>query len=252
MLAGGFIGFGGMFFGLVLGDSTVVRKVEAANPEMIHSRIQENMKIDAAGNVLFQVRLSGWFAARFRSFIKRSGSALKNEAESLLDTLVPGADLKSFQFQGRNSSYEYRAKLPLRGILPQLAVNPDIVRPFMPASIARPIRLYDGHQVSYSRRVTVEGRSFEPFSWQVRRERFFAEMKVQGNQIDYAFGLFRVRDNQLAPLHYREIRSALNQLRLRLNTIREKKRSADQLRSDLQQSSQLEHDEGRQISQHQQ
>ena len=69
--------------------------------------------------------------------------------------------------------------------------------------------------------MVAQGRSFKDFSWQIRRERYFAELKVQGDQIDYSFGLIRVGDNQIPPLLYKEIRSALNQLRLRLNSIQE-------------------------------
>ena len=211
--------------GLVLtGESTVFRKVEAPDGEKVHSKIREEMRIDPSGNVFLQVQLTGWFAADFRRFIKRSGSLLKNEAESLLDTLVPGADMKFFRFHARTSSYEFRAHLPLPGILPQMTLGKEVVRPFIPSWIPRPVRLFDGHQITFSRHVVAEGRSFGKISWEIRRERYFAELKVDGNQIDYAFGINRIGDNQLAPLHYQEIRSALNQLRLRLNSIREENR----------------------------
>ena len=105
-----------------------------------------------------------------------------------------------------------------------MTLGKEVVRPFIPSWIPRPVRLFDGHQITFSRHVVAEGRSFGKISWEIRRERYFAELKVDGNQIDYAFGINRIGDNQLAPLHYQEIRSALNQLRLRLNSIREENR----------------------------
>ncbi|MBR4663800.1 MAG: hypothetical protein IKO93_08000, partial [Lentisphaeria bacterium] len=173
------------------------------------------------GKVDLQVRLSGLFAARFRRFLGASGNRLRNELENLLDSLVPGSEMQFFQFHSNSSYYDFRARLPLAHSLPAMVVRTEFVKPFIPNSIPRPIRLYDGHQLTFSRRVVAQGRSFKDFSWQIRRDRYFAELKVQGDQIDYSFGLIRAGDNQISPLLYKEIRSALNQLRLRLNSIQE-------------------------------
>lgn len=205
--------------GLALSERPQFRKVEVRDPEKIHSQIREHLKIDSNGKVNLQVRLTGLFASEFRGFLKRSGIRLKNELESLLDSLVPGAEMLFFQFHSGSSYYDFRARLPLAGILPVMTVRNEFVKSFIPSSIPRPVRLYDGHQLTFSRRVVAEGRSFKEFSWQIRRERYFAELKVKDNQIDYAFGLLRAGDNQISPLLYKEIRSALNQLRLRLNSI---------------------------------
>lgn len=207
--------------GLVLSGPVLFRRVEVSDPEKIHSRIEENMKIDSAGNVVLRIQLNGFFASRFRMFLNRSGPRLRNETEALLDSLLPGAEMKFFQFQSATSSCEFRARLPLSGVLPQMTVSRELVNPFIPASIPRPVRLYDGHRVTYSRQVTVEGCIFRDFFWRIQRERYFAELKIKGNRIDYSFGLLRCSDNQIPPLVYKEIRSALSQLRLRLNSIRE-------------------------------
>ena len=205
--------------GMVLSEQLQFRKVEVADPEKIHSQIREHLKIKSNGKVDLQVRMTGFFASRFRGVLNRSGNRLKTELESLLDSLIPGAEMKFFQFHSGSSYYDFRATLPLAGILPVMTVRNEFVKPFIPSSIPRPIRLYDGHQLTFFRRVVAEGRSFKEFTWQIRRERYFAELKVKDNQIDYTFGLLRVGDNQISPLLYKEIRSALNQLRLRLNSI---------------------------------
>lgn len=205
--------------GMVLSERLQFRKVEVGDPEKVHSQIREHLKIDPNGRVNLQVRLTGLFASRFRAFLSRSGVLLRNELEGLLDSLIPGAEMKFFQFHSSSSSYDFRATLPLKRILPAMTVRSELVKPFIPSSIPHPIRLYDGNQLTFSRRVVAEGRSFKEYSWQIRRDRYFAELKVQGNQIDYAFGLLRAGDNQISPLLYKEIRSALNQLRLRLNSI---------------------------------
>ena len=207
--------------GLVLSGHPQFRKVEVGDPEKIHSRIREHLKISPDGKVDLQVRLSGLFASRFRRFLSTSGNRLRSELENLLDSLIPGSEMQFFQFHSNSSYYDFRARLPLAHFLPAMVVRSEFVKPFIPNSIPRPIRLYDGHQLTFSRRVVAEGRSFRDFSWQIRRERYFAELKVQGDQIDYSFGLIRVGDNQISPLLYKEIRSALNQLRLRLNSIQE-------------------------------
>ena len=205
--------------GLALSERPHFRKVEVADPEKVHSQIREHLKIGSSGKVDLQVRMTGLFASRFRIFLNRSGNRLKTELEALLDSLIPGAEMKFFQFHSGSSYYDFRAALPLARILPAMVVRNEFVKPFIPSSISRPIRLYDGHQLTFSRRVVAEGRTFKDFSWQIRRERYFAELKVRDNQIDYSFGLLRVGDNQISPLLYKEIRSALNQLRLRLNAI---------------------------------
>ena len=205
--------------GFVLADRTEFRKVEPADPEAVHSRIQEQIRISPDGNVRMQVHLKGIFASEFRRNILRSGQRLRDDAEILLDSLIPGADMQFFQFQIASSSYLFKAKLPLPGSIPAMTVRNELVKPFIPSVIPRAIRLFDGHQITCSRRVIVEGRTFRDLNWQIRRERYFAELKVHGSQIDYVFGLYRVGDNRIPPLLYKEIRSTLNQLRLRLNQI---------------------------------
>ena len=205
--------------GFVLADRTEFRKVEPADPEKVHSRIQEQIRISPDGNVRMQVQLKGIFSSEFRHYILRSGQRLRDEAEILLDSLIPGADMNFFQFQIASSSYLFKAKLPLSGYLPAMTVRNELVKPFIPSSIPRAIRLFDGHQITCSRRVIVDGKTFRDLDWQIRRERYFAELKVHGSQIDYVFGLHRVGDNRISPLLYKEIRSTLNQLRIRLNQI---------------------------------
>ena len=205
--------------GLVLSEQPQFRKVEVEDPEKVHSQIREHLKISQDGKVELQSHLKGLFASGFRSYLKRSGIRLRNELDGLLDSLIPGAEMKSFHFHSDTSHYDFRASLPLVQILPTLVVRNEFVKPFIAASISRPIRLYDGHRITFSRRVVAEGRSFKEYSWQIRRERYFAELKVKDDRIDYSFGLLRAGDNQISPLLYKEIRNALNQLRLRLNSI---------------------------------
>ena len=207
--------------GLVLSERPQFCKVEVGDPEKVHSQIREVLKISQDGKVELQVRLKGLFASGFRSFLSRSGIRLRNELDTLLDSLIPGAEMKSFQFHSDTNHYDFRASLPLVQILPTLVVRNEFVKPFISASISRPIRLYDGHRITFSRRVVVEGSAFREYYWQIRRKRYFAELKVKGDRIDYSFGLLRAGDNQISPLLYKEIRSTLNQLRLRLNTVQE-------------------------------
>ena len=75
--------------------------------------------------------------------------------------------------------------------------------------------------MTFSRRIEAPGRHFRELLWQIERERCRAELKVKGDRIDYSFTLLRRGDNVILPAHYREIRSLLNQLRARLNGIRE-------------------------------
>lgn len=205
--------------GFVLADRTEFRKVEPADPEAVHSRIQEQIQISPDGSIRMQVHLKGIFASEFRRNILRSGQRLRDDAEILLDSLIPGADMQFFQFQIASSSYLFKAKLPLPGSIPAMTVRNELVKPFVPSVIPRAIRLFDGHQITCSRRVIMDGKTFRDLDWQIRRERYFAELKVHGSQIDYVFGLHRVGDNRIPPLLYKEIRSTLNQLRLRLNQI---------------------------------
>ena len=207
--------------GLVLSERPQFRKVEVGDPEKLHSQIREHLKIGQDGKVELQVRLNGLFASGFRSFLNRAGYRLRNELDGLLDSLIPGAELKFFQFHSDTGHYDIRASLPLVRILPALVVRNEFVKPFIAASIPRPIRLYDGHRITFSRRVVVEGAAFREYYWQIRRKRYFAELRVKGNQIDYSFGLLRAGDNQISPLLYKEIRSTLNQLRLRLNAVQD-------------------------------
>ena len=127
--------------------------------------------------------------------------------------------MQFFQFQNASSSCTFKAKLPLAGSIPAMMVRNELVKPFITSSIPRDIRLFDGHQITCSRRVIVDGRTFRSQDWQIHRERYFAELKVRGSQIDYVFGLRRVGDNRIQPRLYKEIRSTLNQLRMRLNQI---------------------------------
>ena len=205
--------------GFVLAEQTGFRKIEPADPESVHSRIQEQIRIGPDGRVRMQIHMKGIFVSEFRQYISRAGQRLRDEAEILLDSLIPGADMQFFQFQLASSSCLFKAKLPLAGSIPAMMVRNELVKPFIPSSIPRSIRLFDGHQITCSRRVIVDGKTFRDLEWQIRRERYFAELKVHGNQIDYVFGLHRVGDNRIPPLLYKEIRGTLNQLRLRLNQI---------------------------------
>ena len=207
--------------GLVLSGPTMFRQVTPSDPEKAHSRIEDTMAIDRHGNIQFQSKQTGIFASRFRAFLNRYSSRLKSGAETLLDTLVPGADLVQFSANAAQAAYGFKAKLSLPGVLPALTVPGDLVQPFIPSSVPRPVRLFDGHRITFSRRVTAEGKVFQPVSWKILRERYAAALLVKDDTIEYSFVLERQGDNRLPPLLYKEIRSALNQLRIRLNNIRE-------------------------------
>ena len=207
--------------GLVLSGPTLFRRVTPADPEKAHSRIEETMVIDRRGNLRFQSKQTGIFAVRFRAFLNRYSTRLKSGAENLLDTLVPGADLVRFDANAVQGTYGFRAKLSLPGVLPALTVPGDLVRPFISSSVLRPVRLYDGHRITFSRKVKAEGRDFQPVSWKIRRDRYSVVLQAGGDTVEYSFVLERQGDNRIPPLLYKEIRSALNQLRIRLNNIRE-------------------------------
>ena len=207
--------------GLVLSDRTQFRQVAPADQEKAHSRIHDTMFVDRYGNVRFQSKQTGLFAVQFRIFLNRNANQLRTGTERLLDTLVPGADLVRFSANAPQANYEFRAKLSLAGVLPALTIPGELTRPFISSSVPRPVRLYDGHRVTFSRKVIAEGRRFRPVSWQIRRDRYFAALQVRDCVIEYSFGLLRQGDNRIPPLLYKEIRSTLNQLRIRLNNIGE-------------------------------
>lgn len=225
--AGGLVPFGELPAGtldtpgLVLSGPTLFRQVTPPDPEKVHSRIEDTMSVDRSGIIRFNSKQTGIFAARFRSHLSRNSNQPGLWAERMLDSMLPGTDMLRFSANTATASYEFKAKMPLQGVLPLLTIPGDLTRPFIASSVPRAIRLYDGHRITFNRRVKVEGKVFQPVSWQIRRARFSVVLQVRDDTIEYSFVLERQGDNRIPPQLYQEIRRALNQLRIRLNNIRE-------------------------------
>ena len=207
--------------GLVLSGPTLFRQVTPSDPEKVHSRIEDTMSIDRNGIIRFRSKQTGIFAAQFRGYLSRNSNQPGLWAERLLDSLLPGTDMLRFSANAGTATYEFNARMPLRDVLPVLTIPGELTRPFIASSVPRAIRLYDGHRITFDRRVKVEGKVFQPVSWKIRRDRYSVVLQVSGDTIEYSFVLERQGDNRIPPLLYKEIRSALNQLRIRLNNIRE-------------------------------
>lgn len=207
--------------GLVIDKQLRFRKVTVPDLNKISSGIRESVVISIDGKVVINGSCQGLFAQTFRRFLGNLQPHTRKDLALILDSKIPCADMVRFQGKVKDAAYQFIGTFPMPGFIPDLTIASEITTPFRSAYIARPVRLYDGHRLYYHRTVKIEGKVFQQTSWNIRRDRYTVELSAKGDTITYGFELKRKGDNAISPQLYKEIRAAINQLRIRVQNIKE-------------------------------